>query len=168
MSSECGRFKLAEERLFSHSPSFSLCSLLFSKEDFAFASGASSIGSLTESRGTLNACGLGVPMLIMDEMLLFSEWPRIVDNELSVSDEIVDSGRGMIVTLSSKPTRGRDGGRVGRSSSGGPNGSDISRSTFEIELERGGECDGCSRGVVGRLWLKRGEASVGFMMLLTS
>jgi hypothetical protein len=92
-----------------------------------------------------------------------------VEIELSVSDEIVESGRGMMVTLSSKPTRGRDGGLVGSLSKGGPKGSDAGSFTFgaDVERSRGGDTAGCSIGVFGRLWLRRGRASEGCMMLLT-
>lgn len=60
--------------------------------------------------------GLGVLRLRTEEMLLLTEWPRTVDIELSVSDEIVESGRGMYSTSSENSTRGLDGGRVGESS----------------------------------------------------
>lgn len=48
--------------------------------------------------------GLEVPALITEDMLLLTECPRIVENEPSVSDEIVDNGR-MYSTLSANPTR---------------------------------------------------------------
>lgn len=51
--------------------------------------------------------GLDVPRLMTDDRLFDTECPpRIVDIELSVSDEIVDSGR-MYSTRSEKPTRTR-------------------------------------------------------------
>lgn len=57
----------------------------------------------------------GVPMppkLMTEEMLFATEWPRSVDAELTVSEETVESGRGMYSTFSEKPTRGREGGRA--------------------------------------------------------
>lgn len=50
-------------------------------------------------------------MLMMDEMLLFTEWPLDVEND--PSDEIVERGLGMISTFSENPTRGRDPGLAG-------------------------------------------------------
>ena len=52
--------------------------------------------------------GLEVPPLIIDEMLPVREWlARIVDRLLDVSDEMVDSGRGINSIVSENPTRGR-------------------------------------------------------------
>jgi len=42
-----------------------------------------------------------------EERLLAAEWPRIVDAEFSVPEEIIDSGR-MYSMSSEKPTRGLD------------------------------------------------------------
>lgn len=50
----------------------------------------------------------------IDDKLFAVECPRMVD--ASVSEEIIDSGR-MYSTLSEKPTRALDGGRIGVSSS---------------------------------------------------
>jgi hypothetical protein len=55
--------------------------------------------------------GLCAPALTMDVMLPVTEWlAKMVDRLLDVSEEIVDSGRGMNSTVSEKPTRAR--GRV--------------------------------------------------------
>jgi hypothetical protein len=52
--------------------------------------------------------GLCAPALTMDVMLPVTEWlARMVDRLLDVSEEIVDSGRGMNSTVSEKPTRAR-------------------------------------------------------------
>jgi hypothetical protein len=48
----------------------------------------------------------------MEERLPVAEWPRIVDNDVSVSDEMVERGR-IYSTLSEKPTLALDGGRFG-------------------------------------------------------
>lgn len=120
--SESGLFKFCEERLFNHSPSFST-RLLISTDDLALGFDSSSSGAVSIALDGRMEGGLGVPRLSIDEMLLLTEWPRIVDMELSVSEEMVDSGRGMISTLSEKPTRGRDGGLSDCSSNGGPKGS---------------------------------------------
>jgi hypothetical protein len=120
--SERGLFKLFDERLFSHSPSFST-RLLISTEDFALGFGSSSSGALSEGLDGRVDGGLGDPRLSTEDMLLLTECPRMVDMELSVSEEMVDSGLGMISTLSEKPTRGRDGGLAACSSNGGPKGS---------------------------------------------
>lgn len=52
----------------------------------------------------------------MDERLLVAEWPRNVDSEVSVSDEIVERGR-IYSILSENPTRALDGGRAAEASS---------------------------------------------------
>jgi hypothetical protein len=60
--------------------------------------------------GRLNLLeGLAAPVLMTDDMLPVTEWPRMVDIELSVSEDMVESGR-MYSTRSEKPTRARDGG----------------------------------------------------------
>jgi hypothetical protein len=46
----------------------------------------------------------------MDEKLPETEWPRIVDIELSVSEEMMERGR-MYSTFSENPTRALEGGR---------------------------------------------------------
>jgi len=51
----------------------------------------------------------------MDERLPVAEWPRTVDIDVSVSDDIVERGR-MYSTLSANPTRALDGGRRGEDS----------------------------------------------------
>ena len=69
-----------------------------------------SIVVLSVRRPVRGFCGLEVPALMTDERLLVAECPRIVDMEVSVSDEMVERGR-IYSTLSEKPTRARDGGR---------------------------------------------------------
>jgi hypothetical protein len=56
-----------------------------------------------------------VPALMTDDRLLVAEWQRMVDIDVSVSEEIVESGR-IYSTLSAKPTRALDGGRLGEDS----------------------------------------------------
>ena len=69
----------------------------------------------------------------------------------------MDSGLGIYSTLSEKPTRGRDGGRSVALSNGGPNGSELSSLTGCAESDRAMYgSSGCSKGVVGRLLLRRG------------
>ena len=70
---------------------------------------SSSTVVLSEWRPVRADCGLEVPLMTEDRLFV-AEWPRKVDMEVSVSDEMVDSGR-MYSTLSEKPTRARDGGR---------------------------------------------------------
>jgi hypothetical protein len=53
----------------------------------------------------------GEPMLITEEMLLLTEWFLLVLKD--PSDEIVESGLGMISTFSEKPTQRRDPGLTG-------------------------------------------------------
>lgn len=65
---------------------------------------------LSVVRLVLNVCGLEVPELMTDDKLFVAEWPRNVDMDVSVSDEMVDRGR-MYSTLSENPTRAREGGR---------------------------------------------------------
>jgi len=71
---------------------------------------------LREGRPARAGCGLEVVPPTIEDKLLVAEWPRIVDRDVSVSEEIVESGR-MYSTLSEKPTRARDGGRTANSSS---------------------------------------------------
>jgi len=97
-------------------------------------------------------------------MLLLTEWPRLVDMELPVSDEMVESGLGMYSTFSENSTRGLDGGRVGDSGRG--TGSDSSVSSSAVEVC--GACPGCSTGVLGRLLLNLGCGSAGDMRKLKS
>lgn len=109
-----------------------------------------------------NDGGLGVLRLRTDEMLLLTEWPRLVDMELSVSEDMVESGLGMYSTFSENSTRGLDGGRVGDSGKG----TDSDSSSLAIE---GCEtCPGCSNGVLGRLLLNRGCGSGGDIRKLRS
>jgi hypothetical protein len=54
----------------------------------------------------------GVGLAAMELMLPDSECPRIVEQLVSVSDEINDNGRGIISTLSANPTRGRAPGAL--------------------------------------------------------
>lgn len=63
-------------------------------------------------RGILVDGGLAAPELTTEDKLLETEWPRIVDIELSVSEEMVERGL-MYSTLSEKPTLALDGGRRG-------------------------------------------------------
>ena len=58
----------------------------------------------------LDGGGLAAPELMTDERLPDTEWPRRVDMELSVSDEMVDKGR-MYSMRSENPTRAREKGR---------------------------------------------------------
>lgn len=72
------------------------------------------LGSLSNAtvrgqRPTRAAEGLEAP-LMTDDRLFETEWPRIVDMVLSVSEEIVERGR-MYSTVSENPTRARDDGR---------------------------------------------------------
>lgn len=107
--------------------------------------------------------GLGVLRLNMDEMLLLTECPRMVDMEPSVSDDIVDRGRGMYSTLSENSTRGLDDGRVGESAMDG-----LSNCTLVGVTAVDERSPGCSKGVLGRLLLNRGCASGGDMKWLNS
>lgn len=69
---------------------------------------ASSNAACREPRAALLDCGLGEPALRRDEKLPETECPpcRMVEMELSVSEDIVESGR-MYSTLSENPTRTR-------------------------------------------------------------
>lgn len=61
-----------------------------------------------ERRPALAEGGLEVPALVSDDMLPDNEWlRRIVAIELEVSEEIVESGRGMNSNVSEKPTLAR-------------------------------------------------------------
>lgn len=105
-------------------------------------------------------------MLMTDEMLLFTEWPLDVEND--PSEEIVESGLGMISTFSENPTRGRDPGLAGDESLDPESGSgeDAGRSRAGAGPDASA---GCSKGVFGKLVLTLGEgSSVGSIMLLTS
>lgn len=102
--------------------------------------------------------GLDAPILSTDEMLLFTEWPLRVDTELSVSEEMVESGRGMNSTLSENPTRGREGGLAMGFSSASSNESASSFSGLTRDAVLSLEVDTIewSSGVLGKLLLKRG------------
>lgn len=71
---------------------------------------------LSGVRPTLDGCGLELVLPTNDEKLFVAEWPRKVDMDVSVSEEMVDKGR-MCSTLSENWTRARDGGRAAESSS---------------------------------------------------
>lgn len=105
-------------------------------------------------------------MLIMDEMLLFTEWPLDVEND--PSDEIVESGLGMISMFSENPTRGRDPGLDGDESLDAESVS--GKVTGQSRTGAGaGTAAGCSNGVFGKLVLSLGMgSSAGSIMLLTS
>lgn len=64
---------------------------------------------LNDGRPARETCGLLPPTI--DERLLVAEWPRNVESDVSVSDDMVESGR-MYSTLSANPTRALDGGRA--------------------------------------------------------
>lgn len=66
---------------------------------------------LREGRPRADA-GLEVPALMIEDRLPVAEWPRMVESDVSVSDEMVDNGR-IYSTLSEKPTRALEGGRRG-------------------------------------------------------
>lgn len=70
---------------------------------------SSSTVVLSDGRPVREDCGLEVP-LMTDDRLFVAEWPWKVDRDVSVSEDMVDSGR-MYSTVSEKPTRARDGGR---------------------------------------------------------
>jgi hypothetical protein len=74
--------------------------------------GRPSFSTVVFSEGRAIRGGVDAPALTMDERLPVAEWPRIVDNDVSVSDEMVERGR-MYSTLSEKPTRALEGGRFG-------------------------------------------------------
>lgn len=71
---------------------------------------------LSDGRPIRAGCGLELLPPTIDERLLVAEWPRKVDMEVSVSEEMVESGR-MYSTLSENPTRALEGGRAAESSS---------------------------------------------------
>lgn len=105
-------------------------------------------------------------MLITEEILLLTECPLLVVKE--PSEEIVESGRGMISTFSEKPTRGRDPGLAGEESW-----ESVSPADVDTERPSGGavvsSSAGWPSGVFGRLLLSLGEASWdGNMIDMTS
>lgn len=114
-------------------------------------------------------CGVRVgrePILITEDILLFTECPLLVDTE--PSDEMTESGLGIISTFSEKPTRGRDPGLLGEESRDSDLGS-IDVAGFSSTGAVRGASVGRSIGVLGRLELSLGSGSaVGSMMLLTS
>ena len=103
-------------------------------------------------------------------MLLLTECPRTVDMELPVSEEIVESGRGMYSMLSEKPTRGREGFLGGSVSDSEDTGLNVSDNAFGAEMARssGGTWSEDSMGVLGKLLLRRGSAVTGRTMVLIS
>jgi hypothetical protein len=108
--------------------------------------------------------GGGEPMLITEDMLLLTEWFLLMEKE--PSDEMVESGLGMISTFSENPTRGRDPGLDGDESRE-PN------STLEKDTDRSNtgvlDSPGWPNGVFGRLVLVLGGvSSVGSIMDKTS
>ena len=108
----------------------------------------------------------GEPMLITEEMLLFTEWFLLVLND--PSDDITESGLGMISTFSEKPTQRRDPGLIGEDSR-----ELVSVSSPGAERSSGGAAAGSSagwpNGVLGKLVLSLGKgSSEGTIMLLMS
>ena len=110
----------------------------------------------------------GEPILITEEMLLLTEWFLLVLKD--PSDEIVESGLGMISTFSEKPTQRRDPGLIGDESR-----ELVSVSSPEARRSSGGAvaCSsaGWPSGVFGRLVLSLGTGSsvgVGVIMVFTS
>jgi hypothetical protein len=71
---------------------------------------------LSDGRPIREGCGLELLPPTIDERLLVAEWPRKVDMEVSVPEEMVESGR-IYSTRSENPTRALDGGRAAKSSS---------------------------------------------------
>lgn len=65
------------------------------------SAGASSIGGLRDTGDSIILSGKG---LARELMLFDSEWPRTVELLLSVSDDIIDRGRGITSTVSEKST----------------------------------------------------------------
>ena len=76
---------------------------------------SSSTVGLSDRRPIRADGGVDAPPLTIEDRLPVAEWPRKVDSEVSVSDEMVDSGR-MYSILSEKPTRALEGGRLGEES----------------------------------------------------
>jgi hypothetical protein len=99
------------------------------------------IGGGREVRG---ADGLDVMELTIDDKLLVTEWPRTVDMELSVPDDIVDKGR-MYSIRSENPTLAREGGLCG----------DEEMASFELKT-----VSGCETGGPGTEY-ERGSVSSG-------
>jgi len=103
-------------------------------------------------------------MLITEVMLLLTEWFLLIENE--PSEDIVESGLGIISTFSENPTRGRDPGLDGDESRE-PN------SALEKDTDRSNtgvlDSPGWPNGVFGRLVLiLGGVSSVGSIMDKTS
>jgi hypothetical protein len=71
---------------------------------------------LKDGRPMREGCGLELLPPTIEERLLVAEWPRNVDIDPSVSEEMVESGR-IYSTLSENPTRALEGGRAAKSSS---------------------------------------------------
>ncbi len=112
-----------------------------------------------------------VPVSAIEVMLPVTEWlARMVDKLLDVSEDMVESGRGINSTVSEKPTRVRDGAPTARFSTelvfGGGALALEPTSGWDVDLARDGEnvdCSVGSDGVAGRL-LPR-VSSEGFRIL---
>jgi hypothetical protein len=108
----------------------------------------------------------GEPILITEDMLLLTEWFLLVLKD--PSDEITESGLGMISTFSEKPTQRRDPGLIGEESR-----EPVSVSSSGVERSSGdaAACTsaGWPNGVFGKLVLSLGKgSSVGTIMVFTS
>ena len=151
---------------FSHAPSLST-GLPISMED-RFLGACSTIAAMLPAlRERCEVRTGGEPMLIKEEILLLTEWFLLVLND--PSDEITDSGLGMISTFSENPTQRRDPGLTGEDSR-----ELVSVSSPEAERSSGGAaaCSsaGWPRGVFGKLVLSlgRGSSAEGTIIVLTS
>jgi hypothetical protein len=156
---DCGRLlKPSAELVFNHAPSLS--SVRRNGEDFCgLFQGLSSRVVPNDTGRFRDEGGLGVLKLRTEDMLLLTECPRMVDKEPSVSDEMVDNGRGMYSTFSENSTRGLDDGLVGESFTM------VSSNCALVGVAAGSEC---SIGVVGRLLLNRCMGSGDGMKWLIS
>jgi len=162
--SDAGRSILSVERLFSHSPSFSVLFLVLMKS--SSEGDARSWVLVGEGNRAIRAeGGLDAPRLNIEEMLLLTEWSRMVENELSVSEDMVDKGLGMYSTSVANPTTlGRADSSTTACSAGEPNGSDMPVAGFTTSLGGSIRSAGCSSGVLGKLLDRRGCKSVGACM----
>lgn len=89
----------------------------------------------------------------------------MVENELSVSEDMVDKGLGMYSTSVANPTTlERADDSTTAWPAGGPNGSDMPVAGFITSLGVSTRSDGCSSGVLGKLLDRRGCKSVGACM----
>jgi hypothetical protein len=99
-------------------------------------------------------------------MLLLTEWFLLVLKD--PSDEITESGLGMISTFSEKPTQRRDPGLIGEESREPDS---VSSSGVELSSGDAAACTsaGWPNGVFGKLVLSLGKgSSVGTIMVFTS